>query len=48
MIEQFLEKKDILAVLRPGHGKGLNFQLLVLLEKRVGNYASYASVFSEL
>ena len=39
-IRHLFEKKDLLAVLPTGYGKSLIFQLLVLLAKRAGNYAS--------
>ena len=38
-----LRKTDLLAVLPTGYGKSLIYQLLVLLAKRAGNYASYVS-----
>ncbi|XP_068742331.1 bifunctional 3'-5' exonuclease/ATP-dependent helicase WRN-like [Montipora capricornis] len=40
VIRHLFEKKDLLAVLPTGYGKSLIFQLLVLLAKRAGNYAS--------
>ncbi|XP_068680332.1 uncharacterized protein [Montipora foliosa] len=39
-IRHLFEIKDLLAVLPTGYGKSLIFQLLVLLAKRAGNYAS--------
>ena len=42
-IEQFYEKKNLLAILATGYGKSLIYQLLVLLAKRAGIYVSYVS-----
>ena len=43
-IEQFYEKKDLLAILPSGYGKSLIYQLLVLLAKRAGIHTSYVAV----
>ena len=40
---EFFLKKDLLAFLLAGYWKSLSLQLLVLLAKRAGNYASYVS-----
>ena len=44
----FLRKKDLLAFLPTGYGRSLTYQLLVLLTKRTGNYASHPLVISPL
>ena len=47
-IEQFTKKKVLLAFLPRGYEKSLIYQLLMLLVKRAGNYASYRVVITPL
>ena len=42
-MNSFNKDDDLLTFLPTGYGKSLIYQLLVLLAKRAGNYASYVS-----